>query len=264
MINILLAADGRAWFNVQRSDLWIQGARSMSPSGARFVRAPGGVEMRYGILGILTVAAAVAWAMLLWLEDRERSEVPAHEFIPAKPAVEKHFVTPEQLVECGASAERRIEPFSAVAHDGARFTWPAAGEARPLVVVFIKRGCPCSVEFEPFFHRLEQRYRDAADFVGVIDADPDSARDFAAANKVPYRVLADPDRAIIARFEAKNGGYVALLGVGGQLDTLWPGCSAEMMRALGRRIATLCALAERPLDVSDLPKVLTTGCPYAS
>jgi peroxiredoxin len=220
--------------------------------------------MRYGIPGILTVAAALAWAMLLWLAGRERSEIPAREIIPAKPAVEKHFVTPEQLVECGALAERRIEPFSAVAHDGARFTWPAAGGARPLVLVFIKRDCPCSVEFEQFFHRLEEQYRDAADFVGVIDADVGSARAYAMANKVPYRVLADPDHAIIARCEAKHGGYVALLGVNGQLDTLWPGCSAEMMRALGRRIAALRALAERPLDVSEMPKVLTTGCPFAS
>jgi hypothetical protein len=220
--------------------------------------------MRYGIPGILTVAAAVAWAALMWLTDRERSEIPAREIIPAKPAVEKHFVTPEQLVECGALAERRIEPFSAVAHDGARFAWPAAGRARPLVLVFVKRGCPCSVEFEPFFHRLEQQYRDIAEFVGVIDADADSARAYAVANKVPCRVLADPDRAIIERFEAKHGGYVALLSVNGQLDTLWPGYSAEMMRALGRRIAGLRAVAERPLDVSDMPKVLTTGCPFAS
>ena len=220
--------------------------------------------MRCGIPGILTVAAAAAWAMLLWLADRERSEIPAREIIPAKPAVEKHFVTQEQLVECGALAERRIEPFSAVADDGAWFTWPAAGGARPLVLVFIKRGCPCSVEFEPFFHRLEKQYRDAADFIGVIDADADSARAYAVANKVPYRVLADPDRAIIKRFEAKHGGYVALLGMNGRLDTLWAGCSAEMMRAMGRRIAALRTLEERPLDVSDMPKVLTTGCPFPS
>ena len=219
--------------------------------------------MRYGIPGILTMSAAVVWAMLLWLAGREGSEIPAREIIPAKPAVEKHFVTPEQLMECGALAERRIEPFSAVAHDGARFTWPAAGGARPLVLVFIKQGCPCSVEFQPFFHRLEQRYRDAAEFVGVIDADADSARAYAAANKVPYRVLADPDHAIITRCEAKHGGYVALLGGSGQLDTLWPGCSAEMMRALGRRIAALRAIEERSLDVSNLPKVLTTGCSFA-
>jgi hypothetical protein len=220
--------------------------------------------MRYGIPGFLTVAAAVAWVTLVWLGGRERSEVPTREVIPAKPTVEKHFVTPDQLLECGASAERRIEPFSAVAHNGAQFKWPAAGVSRPVVLVFIKQGCPCSVDFEPFFHRLEERYHDAADFVGVIDADVGSARAYAVANKVPYRVLADPDHAIITRCEAKSGGYVALLGVNSQLDTLWPGCSADMMRALSRRIAALRALAERPLDVSDMPKVLTTGCPFAS
>ena len=140
--------------------------------------------MRYGIPGILTVAAAVAWATLLWLAGRESGEVPAREIIPAKPAAGKHLVTPDQLVQSGALAERRIEPFSAVAHDGTRFTWPAAGPARPLVLLFIKEGCPCSVEFEPYFHRLEERYRDAADFVGVIDADADLARAYAVANKV--------------------------------------------------------------------------------
>jgi peroxiredoxin len=220
--------------------------------------------MRSSIPVILTVAAAVAWATLSWLASRERGQTPTREVVPAKPAAGKHFVTPEQLVECGASAERRIEPFSAVAHDGARFTWPAAGGTRPLVLVFIKRGCPCSVEFEPFLQRLVQQYRDTADFAGVIDTDVESARAYAAANKVPYRILADPDRAIIEGFEAKHGGYVALLGVDGQLDVLWPGYSAEMMRALGRRIAALGAASERPIDVSDMPKALTTGCPFAS
>jgi hypothetical protein len=120
------------------------------------------------------------------------------------------------------------------------------------------------VEFESFFHRLEERYRDVADFVGVIDAGADLARSYAKVNAVPYRVLADPGRTIIARFAARNGGYVALLGPGGEVDTLWPGCSVEMMRELGRRIAALGAVAERPLDVSRMPKVLTTGCPYSS
>ena len=103
-----------------------------------------------------------------------------------------------------------------------------------------------------------------ADFVGVIDAGADLARAYAAANKVPYRILADPDRTIITRLRAKSGGYVALLGLGGEVDTLWPGCSAGMMRELGRRIEALGAAVERPIDVSAMPKVLTTGCPFSS
>jgi peroxiredoxin len=220
--------------------------------------------MRYGMLRIATAAAAIAWAACLWLASRERAENPARASGPAKPAAQRHYVTAEQLVECGALADQRVEPFSAIAHDGVRFNWSGTGGARPLVLFFIKRDCPCSVEFEPLFHRLEERYRDAADFIGVIDAGAEQARAFAVANKVPYRVLADPDRAIITRFEAKHGGYVALLSGSGNVDALWPGCSAEMMSSLGRRIAVLGARAERPIDCTGMPKVLTTGCPFAS
>jgi hypothetical protein len=118
------------------------------------------------------------------------------------------------------------------------------------------------LEFEPFFHRLAGRYRDVAEFVGVIDADADAALAYATANKTPYRVLADPDRAIIDRLKVKTGGYVALLRPEGAIDTLWPGCSAAMMRELGRRVAELGAVAERSIDVAGMPGALTTGCPY--
>ena len=139
---------------------------------------------------------------------------------------------------------------------------PRLAAHRPLVLFFIRRDCPCSVEFEPFFHRLgaipgrrriRRRDRRRAD----------AAFAYAMANKVPYRVLADPDRAIIDRFEAKHGGYVALLRQR-YVDALWPGCSAEMMSSLGRRIAVIGAKKERPIDCSGMPKVLTTGCPFAS
>jgi hypothetical protein len=118
------------------------------------------------------------------------------------------------------------------------------------------------VEFQPFFRRLADRYRDVAEFAGVIDASAEAALAYAAANKTPYQILADPDRAIIDQFEAKNGGYVALLRPGGTIDTLWPGCSAEMMLELGRRIAEFGAVTERSIDVAGMPGALTTGCPF--
>jgi AhpC/TSA family len=218
--------------------------------------------MKHRIPQILAACAAVAWAVLLWLTDRETDASVAHRTNLPKPAAERHYVTPAQLAESGAWADRRVRSFSAMAHDGTPFTWSGMSRARPLVLVFIRRGCPCNVEFEPFFHRLAGRYRDVADFAGVIDAGADTALAYATANKTPYRVLADPDRAIIARFEAQNGGYVALLRPEGVVDTLWPGCSAEMMRELGRRIAELGAVTERSLDVAGMPGALTTGCPF--
>ncbi len=218
--------------------------------------------MRYGTRGYLTVGAGVAWLAALALAGREGVGTTVGSIVSWKPAATKHLVTPDQLLECGGKSDRPVEPLSSMAHDGGRFRWPSVGVARPLVMIFIKRDCPCSVEFEPLFHRLEERYRDVADFVGVIDAGVDQARAYAVANRVPYRVLADPEGAIIGRFEAKHGGYVALLGPGARIDTLWPGCSAEMMRSLGSRLAALGASPERSLDLSGAPKVLTTGCPF--
>jgi hypothetical protein len=146
-----------------------------------------------------------------------------------------------------------------------------------LVLIFIKEGCPCNPELEPFFHRLQRAYGDVARFAGVMDADVRTARRYAEANATPYPILADPGRQIIHRFHAENGAYVALValpapplasaGTGTQdrstIDSLWPGCSAEMFTQMGRHIAATAGVAERPLDVSGLPSAPVTGCPFA-
>jgi hypothetical protein len=218
--------------------------------------------MRRGIPRIVAVCAAVAWAALWWLSDPGTDASSARRPGLSRPKVQKHYVTPVQLAAAGALADGKVRSLSAVAHDGTPFTWPGTSATRPLVLVFVRRYCPCNVEFEPFFHRLAARYGEVAEFADVIDAGVDAARAYAAANKTPYRVLADPDRAIIDGFEAKNGGYVALVRPDGIIDTLWPGCSAAMLRELGRRIAELGAVTERSIDSDGMPGALTTGCPF--
>jgi hypothetical protein len=218
--------------------------------------------MRRTIPGILAVCAAAAWATLWWLTDLQMYASSKRRPRSPIPPPDSHYVTPAQLIESGVLAERKVQSFEAAARDGTIFSWSSNSRPRPLVLVFIRRDCPCSVKFAPFFHRLAERYRDVAEFAGVIDAGADSALAYATANKTPYRVLADPDREIIGRFEAKNGGYVALVRPEGAIDTLWPGISADMMRELGRRIAELGAVTERPIDVAGMPGALTTGCPF--
>jgi peroxiredoxin len=166
------------------------------------------------------------------------------------------------MAESGALADRKVQPFSAEARDGALFTSSGMSPSRPVVLFFIRQDCPCSAEFQPFFDRLAARYHDVAEFAGVIDAGAEAALAYATRSKTSFRVLADPDRAIISRFEARNGGYVALVRPEGSIDTVWPGCSAEMMLELGRRIANLGGIAERSIDVAGMPGALTTGCPF--
>jgi hypothetical protein len=154
-------------------------------------------------------------------------------------------------------------PVTPRAHDGRQRDWNELSGGQPVVIVFIKQDCPCNIEFEPFFHRLYQSYKDSARFVGVIDGGVETARRYANANRVPYLVLADPEQVLISRFRVENGAYVALMTPAGVLDTLWPGCSTEMMRDLSRRIAARAGVEEQPVATSGLPDVLTTGCPFA-
>jgi hypothetical protein len=150
----------------------------------------------------------------------------------------------------------------ATGHDGRRLRWADLSGGQPVVFAFIKDGCPCSAEFEPFFQRVAALYRGRIRFVGVIDAPLKTARRYAAEQHVPHPILADPDRRIIRRLNARHGGYVALLTPEGVIDGFWPGCSVATMRELGRRIARLAGVRERPLDVTGMPRPLTTGCPF--
>lgn len=208
----------------------------------------------------------VGWCGLLWLTygltygSRSQFTVPAAN--SPELAAETHYVTPRQLAASGEWQDRPVAAFSAWGHDGKQYDGQSLVGDSPTVIVFIKKGCPCSVQFEPFFHRLERCYKGQVRFFGVIDGSVADARRYAEANGVPYPVLADPDRTIITCFKAENGGYVLLLKPDGVVDTLWPGCSVEMMKELGRKISTLAGVEEGPVEVSGMPRVLTTGCPF--
>jgi hypothetical protein len=178
-------------------------------------------------------------------------------------AAEKHYVTLRQLAESGAMARVTVALPDAVDHNGKSVDWQSLLSQRPLVVVFIKDGCPCNVDFEPYFQRLATAYPDEVGFVGVIDADVPAAKRYVDANRVRYPVIADPARAIVGTFKAENGAYVALVSRGGVVDAMWPGCSVEVMRDLNGRIARLAQVDERSVDFTGLPNAMTTGCPFS-
>jgi hypothetical protein len=140
--------------------------------------------------------------------------------------------------------------------------WPTSSNGLAANQPTQVKGCPCNVEFEPFFQRVERLYRGEVRFAAVIDADVLAARAYKAELKVPYPVLADPDRELIRRFKAENGGYVALLANDATIEGMWPGCSAEGLRELGRRTARLSGVGERPIETKDMPGALITGCPF--
>lgn len=175
---------------------------------------------------------------------------------------EKHYVGPRQLAESNAMVSRLVDGFEVTGHDGRRLRWHDLSAGQPVVLIFIKDGCPCSVQVEPFFQRVESLYHDAVRFASVINAGVEAARRYAREQGVSHPVLADPERQLIRRFKVKNACYVVLLTADSMIDGFWPGCSVDTMQQLSQRIARLVGVNERWLDVSGMPGPLTTGCPF--
>lgn len=110
---------------------------------------------------------------------------------------DRHYVTPAQLTASSESTEQLITPLHAVTHEGRSVSWEDLSRGRPVVFVFIKAGCPCSVQFQPFFTQVERAYRNRVQFVGVMDGSIATARHFVETNHVSYPILADSEHALI-------------------------------------------------------------------
>jgi peroxiredoxin len=209
------------------------------------------------------VGAVALPALVTWLTADGKSEAALPgTTLPTKVAQqEPHFVTPRQLVASLEASERHVLPLEGMTEEGATVCWDELSSGKPVVFVFIKAGCPCNIEFQPYFHRAQGAYGDRVRFVGVIDGCVAVAKAYAQANRVPYPILADEQRVLFQKFKVTNGAYVALVDRQGMIDSLWPGCSTEMMQHLGQRICGLTGSAEQVVDYTGLPGALTSGCP---
>ena len=119
----------------------------------------------------------------------------------------------------------------------------------PVVLVFIKDGCPCSEAAQPFFNLLFDAYGKHARFFGIFDGDVTVARKWAKHNLVGFPILSDPDLRTVHEYKAENSAYVALIAKGGRIEKLWPGYSAEMLADAAARLARLTGFIAKPIDV---------------
>jgi peroxiredoxin len=203
----------------------------------------------------------------LWLVVRgQRPTAPAAETEAASAQAiappEKHRVTAEMAATAGRSDGASAISFQAKDADERTRSLFDLAASRPLVMVFIKDGCPCSESVQTFLNRLHAQYGEACNFVGVIDGDAARARRWGTANHVSYPILQDPALDIVHGYKVESSAYVVLIAPGGRIVKMWPGYSGEMLRELGQRIARLTGRPEQLLAASEAPNELYTGCPY--
>ncbi len=215
------------------------------------------------VLGLAALAAGLfyGWARL-------RSELPAEPTPGFEAGLSdlgdletKHLVSEETLRNKQALIERKAQTFHLPATDGQSYDLAELLGRGPVVLTFIKLGCPCSEAAQPYFNRVRAAYPRTT-FLGVIDADEPVAQSWAARHHARYPLVLDPDLTVVRGFEAENSAYVVVIDRQGRIAAYWPGYSAGMLLELGETLARLSQVEQVELDVSDAPAELYTGCPY--
>jgi peroxiredoxin len=183
-------------------------------------------------------------------------------FAVLKPRSRSHPVTAAMTASAGAIAGQRSTAIEGEGTDGKLHSPVSDSLDHPLVLFFIQDGCPCSEAAEPYFQRLERAHGRAVMFLGVIDGDIKTARDWASRHETRYPIVADPKKRIIAACHADRSAYVMLVAPGGTIEVLWPGYSSRMLAELDARLSRLTGEGAVPLDNSGAPNELASGCAF--
>lgn len=201
---------------------------------------------------------------LLLLGCRPSAQAPAEDLNalgidPAEYARVRHYVTAQMELESQAQAKRLAPAFSRVDPFGTKVEVGKA--ALPQMVLFVKKGCPCSFDAQPLFNKLALKYKGKVEFVGVIDK---GARDWSNQLSVIFPVVEEPSLALMKAFDARASVYSALVARNGHIVKMWPGYSADWLKDMNALLAKASATKETPFDPEYAPKEKASGCPFGS
>lgn len=135
---------------------------------------------------------------------------------------------------------------------------------KPTLLLFIKDGCPCSIESQPFFNDLAAKFGGDVHFLGIIDGSAKASQNFADANTVPFSILVDPSKSLMKAFKIEASSSFAVIDGKGMTVTVSPGYNKASLRQANFLLGTLSKTGPREFDDADVPEKITAGCAFFS
>jgi peroxiredoxin len=210
------------------------------------------------------VALMAATTAGLWFYSASRTSAPVSVPIIAGTLAdeEKHRVTDEMAANSALASGHVLPDLRLESGGGESIDLVKLSSDQPVVLIFIKDGCPCSAAAEPFFRRLYAAYGQFVTFVGVIDGDRSTASRWVAEHGTPFPVFFDTRLELARQLGVTNSAYVAVVSKEGRVEKLYPGFSSGLLQELSRQIAALAGIEPAQVETSDAPAEPYTGCPF--
>ena len=195
-----------------------------------------------------------AFGVILWLRARPAEELPT---IPPTHAVSEKMETVTK-----SWARRRAPAIKKNDATNNPFDLSSRLVRGPAFVYFIKEDCPCSVDAQPLFNHLRQKFGEKVSFVGVIDVDRVAARKWAERNSMKDVLIPDSKLEIIKGYKASNSTFSALVLPDGTIEKMWPGYSRDYLLEMNKLISQALGEAETTFDTMYAPAARTAGCSF--
>jgi bilirubin oxidase len=173
----------------------------------------------------------------------------------------KHPLPAAEVAATAAQAARPAAAFAQASTDGRRLDLAALAKAKPVVLFFIEKDCPCSRDAAPCLAQLQAAYGEACAVVGVINADEAGAKEWVAKVRPGFPVVPDPSLAVIDAYGAKRSVYVTVVAPGGSIAKAYPGYNADSLTEISATVARLARVPVQALAWKDAPGEMLAGCP---
>lgn len=174
----------------------------------------------------------------------------------------EHPVSAAAAAEAARQARAPAPAFDGKDADGRPLRLASLAAAKPVLLYFIERECPCSRDAAVHLQRLQDAYGPSITVVGVINATAASAKEWQRQAKVTFPVLLDPFCEVIHAYKAERSALTILVAPGAGIAKAYPGYNAASLDDLNERVAALVGAPRRPVSTEGAPAKLTAGCTF--
>jgi peroxiredoxin len=189
-----------------------------------------------------------------------RLQPPAISNAPNLLTEPRHPVTDEMVEDAESQRLKPAPDFELTNTHGEAVSLDSLLEHGPVILVTTKDECPCSIEAQPFFNELHNRFSDSATFVGVIDSDRDQALYYHKSLGFPFDLLADPEMNTLKAYSAPQSVYVYFIDQEKQIAKVWPGYNRAMLIELNEMLASHAGVESKPMELTMAPTEMSSGC----
>lgn len=155
----------------------------------------------------------------------------------------------------GDDAKKKAPDFSAKGTDGKTHTLASLTKKdTALVLYFIGNTCPTNAEAVPFYKEISKAYKGKVNFVGVIDADEETYKDWQNEFKTKFTVLYDPDLEIIKKYKALASPWAVLVSPDGEIVKKYAGFSGKSLQSLSNEMAKFTKTKAATINTKGAPE----------